>query len=246
MALREPSRVAAVVGVSVPFDHDYYGRSCMGHLSKEALANEPMDTLLVASPVNPPSHGFKAIAEHQFLHAHYFQQEGLPDKELGHNAREFLTRIYWGLSAHGSLGEWANYSSLGTRYLDVLPLAPPLPWPWMAEQEMDVIEAAYLEAGADKAFTGGLASYRVADINWHIGAKYASGNIEVPALFITGEADPMMASIDDATLQRMSDRIADLRGVKIIANAGHFVQIESPDETSAELVAFIEGLSGHQ
>ena len=103
MALREPYRVAAVVGISVPFDHDYYGRSCMGHLSKENLTSELTDNLLVASPVNPPSHGFNAIAKHQFLHAHYFQQQGLPDKELGNNARLFLCRIYCVLSA-----AWGN------------------------------------------------------------------------------------------------------------------------------------------
>jgi pimeloyl-ACP methyl ester carboxylesterase len=242
LAVREPSRVSAVVGISVPFDHDFYGRSCMGHLSEEDLAKEPADNLLVASPINPPSHGFNTIAEHQFLHAHYFQQEGLPDRELGHNAREFLCRIYWGLSAQGSLGDWVDYPSAGTQYLDVLPKAPPLPWPWMDEEDMNTIEAAYLEAGIDKAFTGGLASYRVADTNWYIGEKYATQNIEVPALFIAGEADPVMASVDDALLQRMSQRIPNLRGIRVIAEAGHFVQLERPDETSTEIIEFITRL----
>ena len=243
MALREPSRVAAVIGISVPFDHDYYGRSCMGHLSKDSLAKQTVDNLLVASPVSPPSHGFNAIAEHQFLHAHYFQQQGLPDKELGHHAREFLCRIYWGLSSQGSLGEWVDYPSEGTGYLDVLPKAPPLPWPWMTEKAMDTIEAAFLEAGADQAFTGGLASYRVADINWVIGGQYAAQNIEVPALFIAGKEDPVMAAVNDETLQRMSQRIPDLRGIKIIADAGHFVQLEKPDQTNIAIIQFINGLN---
>lgn len=242
LAVREPSLVRAVVGISVPFDHDYYGRSCMGHLSEEDLAGESLDNLLVASPINPPSHGFDSIAEHQFLHAHYFQQEGLPDRELGHNAREFLCRIYWGLSANGSLGDWLDYPSAGTRYLDVLPKAPPLPWPWMTKEDMNTIEAAYLLAGIDKAFTGGLASYRVADTNWAIGKRYASENIEVPALFIAGEADPVMASVNDDTLQRMSLRIPDLRGIRVIAEAGHFVQLEKPRETGTEIITFISQL----
>lgn len=244
MALREPSRVAAVIGISVPFDHDYYGRSCLGHLPEEQLLKQYPDTLLVASPVSPPSTGFDAIAQKQFLHAQYFQQQGDPDRELGHNAREFLCRIYWGLSAQGSLGQWSDYPSAGTRYLDVLPKAPPLPWPWMSEDDMDAIEAAFLEVGRDKAFSGGLASYRVADINWHIGEKYAADNIQVPALFIAGEADPVVASLDDATVERMKQRIPDLRGICLIASAGHFVQLEKPRETSNEIVKFIQGLSG--
>ncbi|HHX35182.1 MAG TPA: alpha/beta hydrolase [Gammaproteobacteria bacterium] len=243
MALREPARVSAVVGISVPFDHDYYGRSCLGHLSKDSLAKESTDGLLVASPINPPSHGFNAIAEHHFLHAHYFQQEAVPDKELGSNAREFLKRIYWGLSAQGNLGEWVNHPAPGTKYLDVLPEAPPLPWSWMSEQDMDSIVAGFLEVGVEQAFFGGLASYRVADINWHIGEKYAAQNVEVPALFIAGEADPVIASVNDATLERMKQRVPDLRGIKFISGAGHFVQFEKPNETNAEIIKFIKGLA---
>lgn len=239
MALREPSRVAAVVGISVPFDHDYYGRSCMGHLSKHDLDKHCADNLLVASPVNPPSHGFNLIAEQQFLHAHYFQQQGPADQELGSNTREFLCRMYWGLSAQGSLGEWSKYPSKGTGYLDVLPKAPPLPWPWMDTQTMDQIASAYLIAGPDQAFFGGLASYRVADINWSIGEPYAAQNIQVPALFIAGQADPVMASVNELTLQRMRQRIDDLRGIEIIAGAGHFVQIEKPDQTNTAIIDFI-------
>ena len=243
MALREPSRVSAVVGISVPFDHDYYGRSCMGHLAKESLAKQTTDSLLVASPINPPSHGFNVIAEHQFLHAHYFQQQGVADKELGSNAREFLCRIYWGLSSQGNLGEWANYPSAGTGYLDVLPEAPSLPWSWMTEKDMDSIAAAFVEVGVDQAFTGGLASYRVADENWHIGEQYAAQNIEVPTLFIAGKDDPVMASVNDETLQRMAERIPELRGIKLISDAGHFVQLEKPKQTSTEIIQFIEGLA---
>ncbi|MEH6549013.1 MAG: alpha/beta hydrolase [Pseudomonadales bacterium] len=242
MAIREPSCVVGVVGISVPFDHDYYGRSCLGHLAADELSEEALSSLLVASPVNPPSTGFNAIAEHQFFHAHYFQAEGLADKELGENAREFLSRIYWGLSANGSLGDWADYPSAGTQYLDVLPQAPGLPWPWMSEQDMDLIERAYLTTGSDSAFIGGLASYRVADINWHIGDKYAALNVEVPALFIAGENDPVMASVNDATLDRMKQRVPDLRGIKIIPDAGHFVQLENANLTSAAIVNFIAGL----
>lgn len=240
MALREPSRVAAVVGISVPFDHDYYGRSCMGHLSKDHLEKECTDNLLVASPINPPSYGFNLIAEKQFLHAHYFQQQGVPDRELGNNAREFLCRMYWGLSAQGSLGEWSDHPSKGTQYLDVLPKAPPLPWPWMDTQTMDQMVSAYLSAGVDEAFAGALASYRVADINWSIGEQYAAQNIHVPALFLAGQADPVMASVNEATLERMSQRIDDLRGIGIIAGAGHFVQIEKPEQTSAAIIDFID------
>jgi pimeloyl-ACP methyl ester carboxylesterase len=242
MALRVPSRVKAVIGISIPFDHDYYGRSCLGHLSQEELDNEELGNLLVASPINPPSVGFDAIAAHQFLHAKYYQQEGVADKELGNNAREFLTRVYWGLSADGDLGDWSDFPSQGTQYLDVLPAASSLPWPWMSEKDMDVIEAAYLSGGKEKAFYGGLASYRVADINWYIGKKYADKNVEPPALFISGESDPVMEAAAAEALERMKSRVTDLRGIKIVPKAGHFVQLEKSGETSKVILEFINAV----
>ena len=242
LAVRHPDKVAAVIGISIPFDHDYFGRSCLGHLSEEQLSKLPNNQLLVASPINPPSVGFKAIAEHQFLHAYYFQEEGVADKALSSNAREFLTRIYWGLSAKGSLGEWSDYPAEGTHYLDVLPKAPPLPWPWMSHQAMDTIEAAFLLAGPDKAFSGGLASYRVADINWQIGSQYAALDVTVPALFIAGKEDPVVQSVDEAALARVDQRMSDLRGVHFIPNAGHFVQMEKPKATSEKILQFLNTL----
>jgi pimeloyl-ACP methyl ester carboxylesterase len=243
MALREPGRVMAVIGISIPFDHDYYGRSCLGHLSNEELLEQDLGNLLVASPVHPPSVGFDAISKQQFLHAHYFQEEGVADRELGGNPREYLTRIYWALSANGHLGDWSRFGSEGTRYLEVLPPAPALPWSWMSEHDMDVIETAYLSAGKDKAFIGGLASYRVADINWRLGKKYAAINIRVPALFVGGAADPVIEALDKGALDRMKSRIPRLKEAKILPGTGHFVQLESPEETARIIVEFIEGIT---
>lgn len=242
MAQRQPERVAAVVGMSVPFDHDYYGRSCMGDLSEAELDALSADNLLVASPLNPPSVGFKAIAAHQFLHAQYFQQPGPADRELGCNAETFLQRIYWGLSGEGSLGDWSAFPAEGTGYLDVLPEAPPLPWPWMSREMLAGIAEDYLRAGEEQAFSGALASYRVADRNWEIGAAYADWNITVPALFIAGEKDPVVASLDAAMRQRLHRRIKDLREICLVPGAGHFVQLEAPDESNRAVLRFLSSL----
>ena len=242
LAIRQPHRVRAVVGISVPFDHDYYGRSCLGHLPTEELRQHPLGQLLVASPINPPSHGFKAIAEHQFLHAAYFQSIGPADAELGNNCREFLQRIYWGLSAKGSLGDWSNARAADTGYLDVLPKAPPLPWAWLSEAQMDAMEAAYLQVSAAEAFSGALASYRVADINWHQGADYAAESVSQPALFIAGAEDPVMAAVNEDTLNRMRARVPRLQGIEVIAGAGHFVQLEQAKATSERLLSFLNSL----
>lgn len=243
MAQRHADRVKAVIGISVPFDHDYSGRSCLGHLpeaeSKDGLSNG----LLFASPLNPPTVGFNQVAEHQFMHAHYFQKEGPADKELAENAREFLQNIYWGLSAKGGLGDWSVFPSEGTSYLDVLPKSPSLPWPWMSVADMDEIEKAYLSAGKTNAFTGGLANYRVADMNWYSGKQFAADNILVPAIFLAGADDPVIQALDDACFERMEVRVKDLRGIHLIPNAGHFVQLEQAETCSQLIVEFSQSIN---
>ena len=242
MALRHPQQVAAVIGISVPFDFDYYGRSCLGHLSHEDIRQGDDATLLVASPLNAPSVGFKAIAEHQFFHAQYFQKKGIADKELGNNARLFLSRLYWALSAEGDLGDWSQYPGEGTAYLDVLPSAPDLPWPWLSIEAMEQIQNDYMRLPSTEAFSGGLASYRVADRNWAIGEPFKADNIKPPALFIAGQQDPIMAAMDDEKLKRMQSRMDDCRGILLIEDAGHFVQLEQAEKCSKPIIEFLNKL----
>ncbi len=242
MALRHPEYVAGVIAISVPFDFDYYGRSCLGHLSDDALALEETNHLLVASPLQPPTVGFKIIANHQFFHAHYFQQPGLADKELGENTRLFLTRLYWALSDQGSLGDWSAYTDKETQYLDVLPAAPDLPWPWMSIENMDQIEQDYLRKPAQEAFTGALASYRVADINWCMGEAYKADNISVPTLLIAGKSDPVIEAMNHQKWERMQTRLKDCRGILLVEGAGHFVQLEKADICSKHMIEFLNKL----
>jgi pimeloyl-ACP methyl ester carboxylesterase len=60
--------------------------------------------------------------------------------------------VYWALSGGGYYADVWRHPSAGRGYLDVLPEAPPLPWPWLSAADF----AVYAETFARTGFTGGL------------------------------------------------------------------------------------------
>lgn len=229
-ALHAPERVRGVVSLAVP-----YG---VGFASKKKQVDETKR----AAPRRGrrPSETYAEIAKRHFLHLNYFQTVGPAEAELGANPRLFLRRIYWALSAHGSLLDFKKFPSEGTGYLDVL--AEPseaLPWPWLSEEDLDYLVEEYMRPGADTAFIGGLNSYRAMDINWEHDPDYGRATVTTPALFVCGEKDPVLQMITPKSLETMPDRVPELRGTHLIANAGHFVQQEQPEAVNDALLAFL-------
>lgn len=219
MAARQCAFVRAVVGVSVPFGY--------------ALGDGN----------TKPTDLYASVARNHFFHMHYFQEVGPADTELARDSKLFLTRLFWALSAKGNLLDWTNYPAEGTGYLDVLADPDiPLPWPWLSEADMDYYVSEYESAGKDSAFTGGLSSYRVSDINWELEKPYRDRDVEIPACFITGTEDPVLKLMANDALTIMQNRVSDLRGLHMIEGAGHFVQQEQAEQFNQALLAFITSL----
>ena len=227
MAVRASDRVMGVVGM-VPYDFDFAGRGGAGSRSP------------TAAPAMRPSEMFAMMARDHFAHVHYFQQVGPAETELGARPRAFLARLLHTLSGRGNyMDVWSKKAPPGGGYLDVLPEAPPLPWPWMSTAEFDYFVGQYEMVEPDLAFIGGLNSYRTADRNWVIGAPFADSDVEPPSLFICGAEDPVLKMLPPDTLEIQRRRLRDLRGTVIIPGAGHHVQQEQPGATSAALVTFL-------
>jgi len=211
-ALRHPDRLAAIVVLNNP----YTGRARQR-----------------------PSEAFAARAREHFLHLHYFQQAGRADAELSARPREFLARIFWALSGAGSYSAVFGHPSAGRGYIDVLPPAPPLPWPWLTGPELDYYAAEFGRTG----FTGGLNWYRAMDLRWEQTAELGSGRVEVPTFFLAGERDVDLASFSGRDpLERMRSLVADLRDLVLIPGAGHLVQMEKPHEVNAHLLRFLAAI----
>jgi pimeloyl-ACP methyl ester carboxylesterase len=235
-ALHAPERVRGVVSVAVP-----YGVGFARDKKKDAEhGTKPKE---VRSRGPKPSDTYAAIAKNHFLHLHYFQKVGPAEAELGGNARLFLERIYWALSARGSLLDFKSFPAEGTGYLDVLAEPKqPLPWPWLSEEDLDYLVEEYMQTGPETAFIGGLNSYRAMDVNWENDPDYGRATIECPALFICGEADPVLQIVSPKSLETMPTRLTDLRGIELIPNAGHFAQQEQPEAVNNALLHFLNTL----
>ncbi|WP_040779946.1 alpha/beta hydrolase [Nocardia pneumoniae] len=215
LALRAPERVRAVIVLNNPF---------------------------APRPPRAPSQLWAKAAARHFLHLHYFQTPGVADAELGACPREFLTRVYFALSAdYHYLDTW-RFPAEGTGYLDVLPEAPALPWRWLSGHEVDTLAGDFERTG----FTGGLNWYRSLDRNWELSADYADAKVAVPAYFLYGDRDPDMEGFSGRDpLATMREHVVDLRAVTEIADAGHLVQLERTAEVNALLTAHLRHLAAH-
>ncbi|UGT43211.1 alpha/beta hydrolase [Nocardia yamanashiensis] len=198
LSLRAPERVDGVVVLNNPF---------------------------APRPPRAPSEFWTKAAQRHFLHLSYFQEPGVADAELAADTRGFLARVYYSLSGeYHYLDTWKNPPGLG--YLDVLPQAPELPWPWLSQDEFDTLAQDFERTG----FTGGLNWYRNLDRNWELTAAYADAKVEVPAFFLYGENDPDMEGFSGRDpLATLRANVADLRSVVEVPGAGHLVQLEKPE-----------------
>jgi pimeloyl-ACP methyl ester carboxylesterase len=212
LALRAPERV----GAAIVFNNPFVGRGR-----------------------RRPSEVWARMAESHFLHLHYFQQEGPADRELDADPRRFLSSIYYALSGDFHYLDIWNNPSEGNGYLDVLPVAPPHPWPWMTTAEFEVFVREFERTG----FTGGLNWYRALDLNWELTERYADALVEVPAFFVYGERDCDMEGFSGADpIGLMRAKVPDLREVVMIPEAGHLIQMEKPLEVNDHLLRFLKSL----
>jgi len=107
---------------------------------------------------------------------------------------------------------------------------------WLPDEELNVYVEEYLRTG----FQGGLNWYRVfTDPSKQRELDmFAGGKIETPCIFISGTKDwgPYQ---EPGVVENMSQVCTDFRGVRLIENAGHWVQQEQPEAVLKEILAFL-------
>ncbi|MEM9256275.1 MAG: alpha/beta hydrolase [Pseudomonadota bacterium] len=221
MAVHTPERLRGVVSLCVPYAMPLAGNS-------EA----------------PPSELFASIASKHFFHMHYYQQSSVPESATIGREREFLRKLFWALCADGELLRWEDYPSEGTSYIDVLSEPPhEPPWSWLSVGDFEYYLNEYLCEDSSLTFAGGINSYRVMDHNWRMFRSSRGADVVVPSLFVGGEKDPVVKLGSDADFDVMRRRVRDLRGLTLVAGAGHFVQQEQPDQTTNLLLNFLASLT---
>ena len=148
----------------------------------------------------------------------WFQQPGVADEALARDVRRTLTtsRVW--------TSRWAEEDGEDAE--------PPA---WMSEAEL----AVYVEAFERTGFSGGLNWYRNIDRNWELTADVAERRVQQPAMFLTGERDPVRRFMPAEAMRRW---VSDLRAEVLVPGAGHWVQQEAPEVVNAALLDFLGGL----
>jgi pimeloyl-ACP methyl ester carboxylesterase len=145
----------------------------------------------------------------------WFQQPGVAEQALARDVRRTLaTSRVWDAAWAADTGDQ--------------PRTPP----FMTEDELDV----YVRTFGRTGFHGGLNYYRNLDRNWERTADVAERRITAPALFATGERDPVRRFMPAAV---MDGWVTDLRVDAVVEGAGHWVQQEAPDQVNELLLAWL-------
>jgi len=211
-ALRHPSRVRAVVGMSVP------------HLGR---------------PERPLIDTLRFVFEGRFFYMLYFQESGVAERELEADPAATIRKVYYGAS--GDIPQELRQRVMDQKGPDSTMLEgmiDPDPLPaWLSEEDV----AYYAGEFARSGFRGPLNRYRNMQRDFALIPEQAN-KISQPALFIAGSRDPAIHFGQSNLVDVTGPAYEDLRGKVVLEGAGHWVQQERPAEVNRALLDFLEGL----
>ncbi len=108
--------------------------------------------------------------------------------------------------------------------------------PWLTEADVGFYAAEFARTG----FRGGLNWYRNIDRNWELLAPFDGARVTVPALYMAGDRDLVVAFRGmDQLIPNLSKFVPQLRETIILRGCGHWTQQERPQEVNAAMIAFI-------
>ena len=181
----------------------------------------------------------------------YFQEPGAAEAELGRDPRATIRNMLFGASGDGVAAARAAAAAGGPApNLGMVPKgggflqgpgAPKTLPSWLDESDIDFYGEEFRRSG----FRGALNYYRNIDRNWEITGAMAGLQVSVPALYIAGDRDFVVAFPGtDQLLANMKTFVPGLRKIQMLPGCGHWTQQERPNEVSAALVEFIRALPG--
>ena len=171
----------------------------------------------------------------------YFQEPGVAEADLEADIERsvlgFMYTISGDIVADGvhETG-WDGHFPLGETVTDQLVLPEQLP-SWLTADDL----AFYVAELRASGYRGGLNWYRNINALPAILAPFVGATIDQPALYLGGELD-MIAGNTPEAISALPGMVPGLRGVEMLAGAGHWLQQERPAEVNAALVDFLSGL----
>jgi pimeloyl-ACP methyl ester carboxylesterase len=184
----------------------------------------------------PPVELMRQLFGDTFFYIVYFQEPGVADAELGADPKKTLRAFMHTISGDSPADAWKVLPAAGTGLLDSLTDTDE-PIDWLPEAALDAVAAEFERTG----FTGGLNWYRNFDRNWEVAAAFEGRTIDMPSLFVAGEADPVLLMAPPSMMEGL---VTDLRDTVIIPGAGHWIQQERPVEVNQALLGFLASIEG--
>lgn len=178
---------------------------------------------------------FRKIYQDRFFYQLYFQEPGVAEAELEACVRTSLRKFYYWGSGEMRKANDRIENPAGPGLLDRL--VDPAPFPsWLNEAELDY----YVSQFRDSGFRGPLNRYRNYERDFADLAAVDGQQIAQPAAFLAGRLEPVLGMIPGVDMvERMRAQCADLRLVRIMEGAGHWLQQERPAEVNAALLEFL-------
>lgn len=213
-----PDRIRAVVGLSIPF--------------------RPR------SPA-PPTSTMPQTDDAEFYQL-YFQRPGVAEAEFERDPRATVRNLLYAASgegveaARGAGGDAVDPSMVpkGSQFQRG-PGAPATLPAWLSEADVDFYAAEFARTG----FSGALNYYRNLDRNWELLAALAGAPVAVPALYIAGERDLVVATPGmDKLIANLGQFVPKLQRVQMLPGCGHWTQQERPAEVNAALLDLLRNL----
>ena len=215
-ALLRPDRFRAVIGLSVPF--------------------RPRGKVR-------PTSVMPRTEDAQFYQL-YFQEPGVAEAELERDPRATVRNLLYGGSGdaqHGggaSAAEGIGMVPKGGGFLRGAEAPAKLP-EWLTERDVDFYAGEFQRTG----FRGGLNWYRNIDRNWELLAPYAGALVTVPALYVAGVRDLVVAFPGmDQLLANLGQFVPGLRNTLMLPGCGHWTQQERAKEVNAAMIDFLRSL----
>jgi pimeloyl-ACP methyl ester carboxylesterase len=212
-ALLRPDRFRAVIGLSVPFRPRAPARPT-------TLMPQTADAL---------------------FYQLYFQSPGVAEAEFEHDPRLSIRSMLYSASGdapRGARGEAIGMVPRQGGFMTAMVNPASLP-PWFGEADVNFYAAEFARTG----FRGGLNWYRNIDRNWELLAPFAGARVTVPALYIAGDRDLVVAFRGmDQLIPNLSKFVPQLRGTIMLPGCGHWTQQERAREVNAAMIDFLRGL----
>jgi pimeloyl-ACP methyl ester carboxylesterase len=212
-ALLRPDRFRAVIGLSVPF--------------------------LPRRPLRPTS--TMPQTDEALFYQLYFQPEGQAEAEFERDPAATLRTLLYVSSGDAPQRSAAAPIAMVSRKGGFLAgRAPPatLP-PWLSEADIAYYAGEFARAG----FRGGLNWYRNIDRSWELMAPFAGLQVKVPALYVAGDRDLVVAFPGmDKLIPNLAMFVPNLRKTIMLPGCGHWTQQERAPEVNAAMIDFLRSL----